>query len=93
MVVEDVDFRPDVVPDVLEHDNGWETWYGHLRRYVADEGDSIERGDVIAVEGATGVGGAHLDFSVHGPGGGKYRSYYDRGEQTIAGTGVPRTFF
>lgn len=78
---------------ILEHDDGWETWYGHLRRIDVDPGEYVSRGDRIAIEGATGVGGAHLDFSVHGPGGGEYRSFYDRGERTIAGTGVPRAFF
>ncbi|WP_440990418.1 M23 family metallopeptidase [Haloarchaeobius baliensis] len=78
---------------ILQHPNGWETWYGHLRDFEVVEGEYVDRGEVIAIEGATGVGGAHLDFSVHAPGGGKYRSYYDVGETTVAGTGVPRSFF
>lgn len=78
---------------ILQHDNGWETWYGHLRGIDVSEGERVSQGDSIAVEGATGVGGAHLDFSVHDPSGSKRRSYYDDGEQTVAGTGVPRSFF
>ncbi len=78
---------------ILEHDNGWETWYGHLRDFRASEGEYVERGEIIAIEGATGVGGAHLDFSVHSPSGSKLRSYYDVGESVVAGTGVPRAFF
>jgi murein DD-endopeptidase MepM/ murein hydrolase activator NlpD len=78
---------------ILNHDNGWETWYGHLREIRVSEGERVDRGEVIAVEGATGVGGAHLDFSVHSPSGAKLRSYYDVGESTVAGTGVPRVFF
>lgn len=78
---------------ILNHDNGWETWYGHLREIRVSEGERVGRGEVIAVEGETGVGGAHLDFSVHDPSGAKRRSYYEVGESTVAGTGVPRVFF
>ena len=78
---------------ILEHDNGWETWYGHLRDFRCSAGERVQRGEVIAIEGSTGVGGAHLDFSVHSPSGAKLRSYYDEGESTVAGTGVPRAFF
>ncbi len=50
---------------VLDHGDGWSTVYGHLSRFAVDEGDSVERGQVIGSVGDTGFSfGPHLHFEV-----------------------------
>lgn len=79
---------------VIHHGNGWKTGYGHLRSFAVADGEYVERGEIVAYEGATGAGsGPHLDFQVWDPNWSKRRSFYDDGERTVAGTGVPRVFF
>ena len=50
---------------VLDHGGGISTMYGHLSQFFVDEGDSVERGDVIGAAGDTGFSfGPHLHFEV-----------------------------
>jgi murein DD-endopeptidase MepM/ murein hydrolase activator NlpD len=63
---------------VLQHTNGIETVYGHVGDFLVGEGDSVRKGDPIAVSGgrpgSQGAGllttGPHLHFEVrvHGQG-------------------------
>lgn len=65
---------------MLSHNiNGKEytTLYGHLAEMNVSPGDRVERGEIIAVMGTTGVStGVHLHFEVH-PGG------YSGGESAV----------
>lgn len=59
--------RPDNVGwhIILDHGGGVSTMYGHLSRFFVEEGDSVERGDVIGAAGDTGFSfGPHLHFEV-----------------------------
>lgn len=78
----------------IEHPGGWVTSYAHLAEFRCSQGDTVERGDLIGIEGDSGVGtGPHLHFEVRDTSGAKRRSYYDDGEEAVQGTGVPRSFY
>lgn len=48
---------------VIRHDNGLETFYGHMSRRDVEPGDVVHAGDVIGASGNTGRStGAHLHF-------------------------------
>jgi len=48
---------------VLRHPNGLETVYGHLSKFLVEEGDSVVAGQPIALGGSTGRStGSHLHF-------------------------------
>ncbi len=50
---------------VIDHGNGWSTLYGHLSKFLVDEGDKVERGQVIGAAGDTGFSfGPHLHFEI-----------------------------
>lgn len=50
---------------VLRHENGLETFYGHLSKRNVDVGDWVEAGQVIGLGGNTGRStGPHLHFEV-----------------------------
>ena len=49
----------------LEHENGVQTMYAHLRAFYVESGDTVAQGQVIAAVGATGWAiGPHLHLSV-----------------------------
>lgn len=48
---------------VLKHDNGYISVYGHNSNNLVKEGDSVQKGQIIAKSGMTGsVTGAHVHF-------------------------------
>jgi len=51
---------------VINHANGYQTVYAHLSKAVIRQGQRVERGDLIAFSGNTGVStGPHLHYEVH----------------------------
>lgn len=50
---------------IIRHENGLETYYGHLSRRDVNPGDWVHSGDVIGLGGSTGRStGPHLHFEV-----------------------------
>ncbi|MCI8361345.1 MAG: peptidoglycan DD-metalloendopeptidase family protein [Clostridiales bacterium] len=50
---------------VVDHQNGFETWYAHCSKLLASEGEQVRQGDVIARVGQTGYAtGPHCHFEV-----------------------------
>jgi len=50
---------------ILDHGNGFQTYYGHLSKFEVVEGQEVRRGDVIAKSGASGrATSAHLHYEV-----------------------------
>lgn len=50
---------------LIRHNDHTETFYGHLSRYKAAEGDKVKAGDVIGLVGSTGLStGPHLHFEI-----------------------------
>ncbi|MBC7100009.1 M23 family metallopeptidase, partial [Candidatus Bipolaricaulota bacterium] len=50
---------------VIDHENGYETYYGHLSRLLVAPGQSVSAGETIALSGNTGLStGPHLHFEV-----------------------------
>ena len=50
---------------VVDHGNGLETTYNHLSSISVTEGQTVSRGDVLALSGTTGAStGCHLHFEV-----------------------------
>ncbi|MBC7222518.1 M23 family metallopeptidase [Candidatus Bipolaricaulota bacterium] len=50
---------------VIDHENGYETYYGHLSRLLVAPGQSVSAGEIIALSGNTGLStGPHLHFEV-----------------------------
>jgi murein DD-endopeptidase MepM/ murein hydrolase activator NlpD len=50
---------------IIEHEDGWVTWYGHLYDILSAVGDFVVRGDVIGWAGNTGEStGPHLHLTV-----------------------------
>jgi len=50
---------------IIDHGLGLQSIYGHLSRIGVKQGDSVEKGQIIASSGATGMaGGDHLHFEV-----------------------------
>jgi murein DD-endopeptidase MepM/ murein hydrolase activator NlpD len=51
---------------VIDHGNGIQTLYGHLRSINVSVGDVVSKGKIIGVMGSTGDStGVHLHFEVH----------------------------
>jgi murein DD-endopeptidase MepM/ murein hydrolase activator NlpD len=50
---------------VIDHGNGYQTWYGHMSRFAVVAGQTVNRGDVIGYEGSTGRStGPHCHFEI-----------------------------
>ena len=50
----------------IDHDLGYRTLYGHASELHVEEGDWVERGEVIAAVGSTGTATSpHLHYEVH----------------------------
>jgi murein DD-endopeptidase MepM/ murein hydrolase activator NlpD len=50
---------------IIDHGNGFQTWYAHLSRFDVVAGQWVRRGEIVARSGATGrVTSAHLHYEV-----------------------------
>lgn len=50
---------------IVDHDNGYQTYYAHLNSIVIEVGDSINQGQIIGYMGQTGrTTGTHLHYEV-----------------------------
>lgn len=51
---------------IIEHSDGYQTWYAHLQKFNVTKNQSVKKGDVIGYVGNTGASlGAHLHYEVH----------------------------
>jgi murein DD-endopeptidase MepM/ murein hydrolase activator NlpD len=51
---------------VIDHGNGYQTFYAHLSERTVEEGDTVQKGDVIGKVGDSGrTTGPHLHYEVH----------------------------
>jgi murein DD-endopeptidase MepM/ murein hydrolase activator NlpD len=51
---------------VIDHGNGFETWYAHLSGTAVSVGEQVSQGQIIGYSGCTGsCYGEHLHFEVH----------------------------
>ncbi len=50
---------------IIDHGNGYETYYAHQSKLACEEGDIVEKGDLIGYIGMTGsASGNHLHFEL-----------------------------
>ena len=50
---------------IIRHDNGLETYYGHLSKHLTTVGETVKAGEIIGLGGSTGRStGPHLHFEV-----------------------------
>lgn len=50
---------------IIDHDLGFRTHYAHLSDFKVEQGEFVEKGDVIGLSGATGkVNGPHLHYEI-----------------------------
>lgn len=51
---------------VIDHGNGYASWYGHNSQLLVDVGDTVMQGDTIALAGSTGWStGPHCHLEIH----------------------------
>lgn len=63
---------------LIEHDNGLSSLYAHLSSILVSRGQRVERGQVIALSGNTGIStGPHLHLSIYASQGVKIGRYSD----------------
>lgn len=56
---------------IIEHPNGWITWYAHLDSFVVEQGEEVSRFQVIGIGGSSGNStGPHLHLNLQIPGAG-----------------------
>jgi murein DD-endopeptidase MepM/ murein hydrolase activator NlpD len=74
---------------LVEHDNGLSSLYAHLSSILKSPGERVEKGDVIALSGNTGVStGPHLHLGLYATQGVFISKYYN---QKKAATGCAAT--
>jgi murein DD-endopeptidase MepM/ murein hydrolase activator NlpD len=76
---------------VVDHGNGFQTYYAHLSQFSAVPGQEVSRGQVIAYSGATGrATGPHIHYEVRLAGTPinpyKYLRHVQRSRTELAGT-------
>ena len=50
---------------IINHNNGYYTYYGHMSKIIAKQGDTVAKGQVIGLVGQTGYAtGPHVHFSL-----------------------------
>jgi murein DD-endopeptidase MepM/ murein hydrolase activator NlpD len=50
---------------IIDHGYGFTTLYGHLKKPIVREGQQVNRGDLIAFSGNTGLtSGPHLHYEI-----------------------------
>jgi murein DD-endopeptidase MepM/ murein hydrolase activator NlpD len=50
---------------LIDHVDGWQTWYAHLSYIAVTPGDEVAQGDIIGAAGTTGYStGPHLHFEL-----------------------------
>jgi murein DD-endopeptidase MepM/ murein hydrolase activator NlpD len=50
---------------VIDHGNGWETRYAHLKRIKIEKGKKVKRGELIGTVGKSGnASGPHLHYEI-----------------------------
>lgn len=51
---------------VIDHNNGYSTYYGHMSKALVQVGQTVARGETIGLVGATGwATGPHIHFGIH----------------------------
>ena len=51
---------------IVEHENNIQTYYAHLSKFLKMKGDTVAKGEAIALAGCTGnARGPHLHFEIH----------------------------
>ena len=51
---------------IINHENGYQTLYGHLSKRIAQQGQRVSQGTRIGLAGSTGYStGPHLHFTVY----------------------------
>jgi murein DD-endopeptidase MepM/ murein hydrolase activator NlpD len=51
---------------VIDHGNGFKTKYAHLKKFLVQKGDAVERGQVIGLVGNSGRStGPHVHYEIH----------------------------
>jgi murein DD-endopeptidase MepM/ murein hydrolase activator NlpD len=50
---------------IIDHENGFETYYAHAKKLLVRKGDQVTRGTVIAKMGSTGLStGSHVHYEI-----------------------------
>jgi murein DD-endopeptidase MepM/ murein hydrolase activator NlpD len=50
---------------LVDHGDGWQTRYAHLKRIKVERGKKLTRGDVVGTVGSSGnASGAHLHYEI-----------------------------